>query len=322
MASVRGKICSLMTSAQNVNPSAHPDAVEKMKKMAAKYMGVKLPKDYVFEKKTTTNGTKYHIIQRSDRKNARKVLYYIHGGCYIAGLTNNYHSFVRDFCDMEEGITVVLLDYKTAPEYQYPVQLNEALDLWNELTENRGYRAENIVIGGDSSGGNLALAMMLKIRDEGRKMPAGAFLLSPWTDMTMSGKSYAQNYRKDVEIGERKADLTDKKRKMLMKSDIYSFIGDADRTSPYLSPLFASYEGFPPMFFAVGESEMLLDDTLGVVKKLEDANIPVICDRKPDMFHSYVLYKNMMPESRESYLQIKRFVREYFDIKDKQNNVL
>ena len=256
-------------------------------------MDVKLPKNYVFEKKTTQNGTKYHILQRSDRKDAGKLLYYIHGGCYIAGLTNNYHSFVKDFCDMEEGVTVVLTDYKTAPEYKYPVQLDEAEDLWNELTERLGYKPNDIMIGCDSSGGNLALALMLKIRDKGKNMPAGAFLLSPWTDMTMSGKSYVQNYRKDVEIGERKAALTEEKRKMLMESDIYSFIGDADRKSPYVSPLFASYEGFPPMFFAVGESEMLLDDTLEVVKKLEDANIPVICDIKPDMFHSYVLCTSM-----------------------------
>ena len=283
--------------------------------MAAKYLDVKLPRGYIFEKKKTQNGTKYHIIQRNGRENAKKVLYYLHGGCYIAGLTNNYHSFVRDFCDMEESITVVLLDYKTAPEYKYPVQLDEAEDIWNELTVIQGYRPENIIIGGDSSGGNLALALLLKIRDKGKKMPAGAFLLSPWTDMTMSGKSYIRNYQKDVEIGERKAVLTEEKRKMLMDSDIYSFIGDADRKSPYLSPLFASYEGFPHMFFAVGESEMLLDDTLGVVKKLEKADIPVICDRKPDMFHSYVLYKNMMPESKESFIKIKNFVRENLDIK-------
>ena len=315
MASVRGRIFSMITSMQNINPSANPDAVEKMKKMAAKYLDVKLPRGYIFEKKKTQNGTKYHIIQRNGRENAKKVLYYLHGGCYIAGLTNNYHSFVRDFCDMEESITVVLLDYKTAPEYKYPVQLDEAEDIWNELTVIQGYRPENIIIGGDSSGGNLALALLLKIRDKGKKMPGGAFLLSPWTDMTMSGKSYIRNYQKDVEIGERKAALTEEKRKMLMDSDIYSFIGDADRKSPYLSPLFASYEGFPPMFFAVGESEMLLDDTLGVVKKLKKAYIPVICDRKLDMFHSYVLYKNMMPESKESFIKIKNFVRENLDIK-------
>ena len=315
MASVRGRIFSMITSMQNINPSANPDAVEKMKKMAAKYLDVKLPRGYIFEKKKTQNGTKYHIIQRNGRENAKKVLYYLHGGCYIAGLTNNYHSFVRDFCDMEESITVVLLDYKTAPEYKYPVQLDEAEDIWNELTVIQGYRPENIIIGGDSSGGNLALALLLKIRDKGKKMPGGAFLLSPWTDMTMSGKSYIRNYQKDVEIGERKAALTEEKRKMLMDSDIYSFIGDADRKSPYLSPLFAFYEGFQHMFFAVGESEMLLDDTLGVVKKLEKADIPVICDRKLDMFHSYVLYKNMMPESKESFIKIKNFVRENLDIK-------
>ena len=204
----------------------------------------------------------------------------------------------------------VLLDYKTAPEYKYPVQLNEALDLWDELTENQDYRAENIVIGGDSSGGNLALAMMLKIRDDGRKMPAGAFLLSPWTDMTMSGDSYIRNYPKDVEIGERKAVLTEEKREKLMESGLYSFIGGADRKSPYISPCFGTYEGFPPMFFAVGEDEMLLDDTLDVVEKLKNAKVSVICERKPDMFHTYVLYKNLMPESRESFSEMKRFVQE------------
>lgn len=317
MASIRGKIFSWLTSSQNINPNAHPDAVEKMKKMSEKYLNVNQPKGYVFEKKTTQNGTKYHIIKRSDREDSQKVIYYLHGGCYIAGLTNNYHSFVKDFCDMEESVSAVLLDYKTAPEYKYPVQLNEAEELWNELTEIQGYKPENIIIGGDSSGGNLALALMLKIRDKGKKMPAGAFLLSPWTDMTMSGNSYIRNYQKDVEIGERKTALTEEKRIRLLESDIYSFIGTADRKSPYLSPLFASYEGFPPMFFAVGESEMLLDDTLGVVKKLENSNIPVICERKPGMFHSYVLYKNMMPESRTSFGRIKQFVKENLNIKDK-----
>lgn len=158
----------------------------------------------------------------------------------------------------------------------------------------------------------IPLPLMLKIRDEGRKMPVGAFLLSPWTDMTMSGNSYIRNYHKDVEIGEKKAVLTEEKRKKLMESDLYSFIGDADRKSPYISPLFGSYEGFPPMFFAVGEHEMLLDDTLGVVKKLKKLKIPVICERKPDMFHTYVLYKNMMPESRSSFSLMKRFIQENF----------
>ncbi|MEE1202374.1 MULTISPECIES: alpha/beta hydrolase [Bifidobacterium] len=310
MASVRGRILSLMTSAQNINPFAHPDAVAKMKKMSEKYLEVKLPKGYSLEKKTTGNGTAYVCLQRNGCKNAKKAIYYLHGGCYICGLTNNYHSFLREFCNLEDGVTVVLLDYKTAPEYKYPVQLNEALDLWDELTENQDYRAENIVIGGDSSGGNLALAMMLKIRDDGRKMPAGAFLLSPWTDMTMSGDSYIRNYPKDVEIGERKAVLTEEKREKLMESGLYSFIGGADRKSPYISPCFGTYEGFPPMFFAVGEDEMLLDDTLDVVEKLKNAKVSVICERKPDMFHTYVLYKNLMPESRESFSEMKRFVQE------------
>ncbi|MBQ7433062.1 MAG: alpha/beta hydrolase [Lachnospiraceae bacterium] len=287
--------------------------------MSEKYLEVKQSKEYLFEKKTTQSGTSYHVIQKKGHKKTEKVIYYLHGGCYICGLTNNYHSFLREFCEMEESITIVLLDYKTAPEYRYPVQLNEAMDLWDELTEGQGYLPSNIVIGGDSSGGNLALALMLKIRDECGKMPAGAFLLSPWTDMTMSGNSYVRNYLKDVEIGEKKTVLTEEKRERLMESDLYSFIGDADRKSPYISPLFGNYEGFPPMFFAVGDDEMLLDDTLGVVEKLENAKVPVICERKPDMFHTYVLYKNLMPESKDSFFRMKRFIQENFIKKSPEN---
>lgn len=314
MVSIRGRILRLIVSMQNINPIAHPDAMEKMKKMSEKYLKIKQSKGYLIESRISNNGTTYHVIKKETCKNIKKIIYYLHGGCYICGLTNNYHAFLREFCDWEDGIAVVLLDYKTAPEYQYPTQLNEAVDLWEELTRIQGYSAENIVIGGDSSGGNLALSMMLKIRDDGGEMPAGAFLLSPWTDMTMSGESYIQNYAKDVEIGEKKSVLTKEKREKLMKSDLYSFIGNANRLEPYISPCFGSYEGFPPMFFAVGEDEMLLDDTLMVVKKLKNAKVSVSCEKKQGMFHTYVLYKNMMPESKKSFDKTKKYVQKIFEI--------
>ena len=98
-----------------------------------------------------------------------KVIYYIHGGCYISGLTYNYRDFCAPFCDLINGAEIVLLDYKLSPEYKYPIQLNEALDLWKTITTY--VKPENIIVGGDSSGGNLALAMLLKLRDENRELP-------------------------------------------------------------------------------------------------------------------------------------------------------
>lgn len=80
-----------------------------------------------------------------------------------------------------------------------------------------------------------------------------------------------------------------------------------------MSPVFGDYRGFPPMFFAVGEHEMLLDDTLAVVDRLQAAGVPVVCERQPGMFHSCVLYKNAIPESRESYGKMKEFIRRLLD---------
>ena len=309
MASFRGNIFRWMTWLQNINPFTHPDAVGKMRRYSKHYMNDKMPKGYSLEKKSTLKGTAYQIVRKDGLCDSGKMIYYIHGGCYVCGLVSNYHTFLTDCCEIAGGTRIVLLDYKLAPEYQYPTQLEEAIDLWDELTLNQGIKPENIVIGGDSSGGNLALALMLWLRDNGKEMPAGAFLLSPWTDMTVSGDSYAYNYSNDVEIGEKRGVFTEEKRQKLLESDLFCFLGDADRTSPYVSPLFGEYHGFPPMFFSVGDHEMLLDDTLKVVNKMKKDGVSVICERKPEMFHTYVLYKNYMPESRESYSRMINFIR-------------
>lgn len=314
MTSVRGNIFRfIMRTTNNINPFSHPDAVKRMRTMAEPYINDKMPKGYTLEKLRTQNGVDYQRIRKNGAKRTDKVIYFLHGGAYISGLIDMYRTFTADFCSIDDGIEIVLLDYKLAPEYKYPSQLNEAEELWSELTEKQGYRSKNIIIGGDSSGGNLALALMLKLRDEGKEMPLGAFLISPWCDMTASGDSYIYNYNNDVEMGEKRARVTQEKLDKILASDLYCYLGSADRTNPYVSPIYGDYRGFPPILFAVGDHEMLLDDTLKVVDKLKKASVPVICERKPKMFHTYVLMKNYMPESKESYDRIVAFIRDLYD---------
>ena len=180
--------------------------------------------------------------------------------------------------------------------------------MWKTITTYA--KPENIIVGGDSSGGNLALAMLLKLRDENRELPCGCFFLSPWTDMTASGKSYALNYQKDVEIGDKKGVFDEATRNKLLDSYLFECIGDADRTSLYVSPAFADYSGFPPMMLFAGGHEMLLDDTLAVYNKAKSAGVNVRLETQPGMFHSYVLYQNHMPESKASYQKLKTFIKE------------
>lgn len=180
--------------------------------------------------------------------------------------------------------------------------------MWAALTTYA--KPKNIIVGGDSSGGNLALAMLLKLRDDKREMPCGCFFLSPWTDMTASGKSYALNYKNDVEIGDKKGVFNKATRQSLLESYLFECIGDADRTSPYVSPAFADFSGFPPMMLFAGGHEMLLDDTLTVYNKAKSAGVNVRLETQPGMFHSYVLYQDYMPESKVSYNKLKSFIKE------------
>ena len=312
--SIRAVFFRMMMRAQNINPIAHPGMKDKMKQMSAKYSHTKPKKGYTFECLTTANGTKYQRLIRDRTKPSGKVIYYIHGGCYISGLTYNYRDFCAPFCDLADGSEIILLDYSLMPEHKYPTQLNEAADLWNELTESRSIRPDNIILGGDSSGGNLALALMLWLRDMGKSLPKSLFLLSPWTDMTISGKSYAENYNKDVEIGDKNGVFNEQTKQALLSSYLYDYIGDNDRTDPYISPAFADYKGFPPMLLFAGEDEMLLDDTLTVCKRAREAGVDVILETQPKMFHSYVLYTNYMPESKSSYRLLKDFIKNSFSL--------
>lgn len=313
MASIRGNLFRIiMRATNNINPISHPDSIGRLKKMSEPYINDKMPKGFAFEKAETKNGTKYQRVRKVGAGKNNKVIYFLHGGAYVSGLLTMYRTFTADFCNIEDGIEIILLDYNLAPEYKYPTQLNEAEDLWKELVENQGYRGKDIIIGGDSSGGNLTLALMLKLRDEGKEMPLGAFLISPWCDMTASGESYIYNYKNDVEMGERRKECTKDKLNKLLESDLYCYLGDADRTNPYVSPIYGDFQGFPPMLFIVGDHEMLLDDTLKVVEKLKAKKIPVICERKPKMFHTYVLLKNYMPESRQSYERIVSFIKQLY----------
>ena len=111
MSSVRGKFFKMMTRMQNINPIAHPEMEQKMKRMSQKYSHTKPKKGYTLECLCTKSGTKYQRLRRENVKPSGKVIYYIHGGCYISGLTYNYRDFCAPFCDLINGAEIILLDY-------------------------------------------------------------------------------------------------------------------------------------------------------------------------------------------------------------------
>jgi acetyl esterase/lipase len=311
MVSIRARLFKLYLRKKfNLNPFVTKDLVQTFRNANEKFLKDVIKEGYSIIRKETEKKVKYVIIKKDSNKPSKKIIYYLHGGAYLIRLTNMYQTFSYPLCDIRDDIEVVLLDYDPAPEQKYPSQLNQAMEIWNEITKE--HKPEDIIIGGDSSGGNLGLALIHKLKNEQNVSPKACFFLSPWTDMTCSGESYYTNYQKDIQSGEANEPLTKEKENIIQHSDLFCFTGDADRKDPYISPLFGDFTTFPRSLFFVGSEEMLLDDTLKIVEKIKEKGNEVELVNKEGMFHIYPMYISYLPESREAYEKIKEFIADSF----------
>jgi monoterpene epsilon-lactone hydrolase len=235
-----------------------------------------------------------------------KVILQLHGGAYLIGFLDMYRKFACRYAKLSGGASVLSLDYRIAPEYQYPAALDDAMNAWTWLLDHH-YRAENIILAGDSAGGNLALALTLKLRESGRALPNALVLMSPWADMTGKGASRTLNFRKDPMFGKRAGDGgPDDKRK---PGNPYA--GQADLYDAHLSPVFADFTGFPTMLIQAGDWEMLFDDARTVAEKAWSAKVDATLMVYPGMFHVFQsLY--FLPESKDAWKAAGDFIRKRF----------
>ena len=245
---------------------------------------------------------KLELLQKKDNplKNPdRKVILQLHGGGYYGKLHNTYRAVAAYYNELTGGYDVVSPDYRVAPEHPYPAALEDAFTSYKWLL-SRGYVSENIIISGDSAGGGLTLCLCMYLRDHGYNLPRGIITMSAWTDLTKSGDSYRENFDSDPVFGGTKNTLVYKK----------GYYLDNDPTDPYISPIFGSFKGFPPMLMQVGEHEMLLDDTINASKKAKKENVNVREHTYPGMFHVFQLGLGTFPESKEAWDEIRDFIND------------
>lgn len=202
------------------------------------------------------------------------VIFYCHGGGYSTG-SSLYARTLTGKLAMSTSMDVLSFDYRLAPEHPYPAALEDAMRVWNYLML-LGYGARDIIVAGDSAGGNLALTMALKIKEQQRLLPRGLVLMSPWTDLTSSGKSY-----------EKKADIDPVLNADYLAEMIHNYADGQDLKNPFVSPLFGDYEGFPPTYIQVGSNEILQDDSVLLYKRLLKANVSVKMDIFDGMWHVF-----------------------------------
>jgi acetyl esterase/lipase len=227
-------------------------------------------------------------------------LLYLHGGAYRVGSPATYRHFTWRLAGAVRA-SVLVIDYRLAPEHPFPAALEDAVSSYSWLLAH-GSDPRRLVIVGDSAGGGLALALLLKLRDEGLPIPAGAAVVSPWTDLALTGNSLTTNSAADP---------------MLNADDVPGFAADylagTDPHHPYASPLYGDPAGLPPILIQIGSDEILYDDAVRMADRLRRASCEVELQIWPRMPHVWHLFAPILPEARQAIAAIGRFLRSRMD---------
>lgn len=228
-----------------------------------------------------------------------RILLYSHGGGYTM-FSKKTHQGLATRLAQEFESQAIVYDYRLAPEHKFPAAIEDALAVYEHVLK-LGYDPKNIIVAGDSAGGGITFALMLAARAHDLPMPGLAIGISPWVDMTHSGKSFIENETKDV---------------MLSPAGIRTFVErytrDGDAKDPYASPLFGDLKGFPPVMLQAAGDEILRDDSVMLAAALREAGVAVELDVWPGLFHVFEFAWRWLPQSNEAIIKMGEFVRRHY----------
>lgn len=233
-----------------------------------------------------------------DVSEKKSVIYYLHGGGYISGSAKTNRPITAPLTRRLKR-RVFALDYRLAPEHRFPAAVEDALAGYRWLV-SLGIDPQRMSVAGDSAGGGLALALVMRLRELGETFPACVVCVSPWTDMTGSGDSVLANSERDpmfvAEDMERYASL---------------YLGSRSREDPLASPLLGDFTELPPLLIHVGETECLLDDSRQVHNKMLAAGRSSALRIFKGVPHGWQFGTLFVPEARQSLNEIAQFIRQH-----------
>jgi epsilon-lactone hydrolase len=229
-----------------------------------------------------------------------RILMFFHGGGYCSGSILSHRRLVTE-AGRAAGVRTLAVAYRLAPEHPFPAALEDALTAWRFLRQ-RGIEARQIAVGGDSAGGGLTLALIGRLQESGEELPACAWLLSPWTDLTMSGSTLATKDSVDPIIhGGYLHELAD----AYLPSSL-------DRKDPRVSPLYADLTGLPPTLIQVGSAETLLEDATRFAAAAGAANVAITLEVWPYMIHAWPLWNAHLEPGRQALATAGAFMNQKF----------
>ena len=213
----------------------------------------------------------------------RHVVLYFHGGVYVMGdaaLAADLASQVGRRTDAR----VISVDYRLAPEHPYPAAVDDALAAYEALLGS-GVAASDIAFSGESAGGGLAIATLVNARDHGLPLPAAAFVMSPYADLTLAGASM-----------ETKGELDPLLSRENLRARVPDYTSGQDAALGLISPIFADLSGLPPLIIQAGTHEVLLDDAIRLAQRAAAADVEVTLDITPLVPHVFQAYHAILDE--------------------------
>src|SRR5215468_8942324 len=236
----------------------------------------------------------YSIVPGSDPS---RVVMFFHGGGYCSGLIVSHRRLVTE-AGRAARMRTLAVAYRRAPEHPFPAAYDDVLTAWRFL-RNEGIAAAHIAIGGDSAGAGLTLALISRLRDAHEELPACGWLISPWTDLTLSGSTLVSKAAVDPLIH---------KEYLNELADAYLRSG-MDRKDTRVSPLYADFENFPPMLIQIGSNETLLDDATRLAARAGAADVAVNLEIWPHMIHAWPLWNAQLEDGRRALANAGAFIR-------------
>lgn len=225
---------------------------------------------------------------------------YLHGGGYVAGSRRSHRSLAGRIA-RAAGLPLLLLDYRLAPEHPFPAALDDAraaLDFVHAHGPGGAAPARRVVLCGDSAGGGLALATLVRARDEGGPPVAACATMSAWTDLAATGESVRSCADDDPYLVA-----------AFLSPAARLYAGDTDVRHPLVSPLYAELRGLPPLLLHAGDHEILRDDSVRLAERARAAGVDAQVEVWPEMFHVWHAFYGALPEAREAVARLGAFLR-------------
>ncbi|MGW1167329.1 alpha/beta hydrolase [Streptomyces sp. NPDC002550] len=225
---------------------------------------------------------------------------HFHGGCYAVGSPETSLNLVANLA-RRTGAEVISVDYRLTPEHRYPAAVDDALTAYRALLDAGGDPLR-IAVAGESAGAGLAMATLLAARRAGLPQPAAALLLSPWVDLTQSGRSL-----------ESKAEVDPSMTATALRVRAADYLGDADPRGELASPALADLRGLPPMLVQAGSHEVLLDDAVRLAARAAEGDVDVTLDVVAGAPHVFQAFAAVLDEAAAALDRAAAFLRDRLD---------